>query len=600
MIIGIPVTLFSLAGYVFAAHHWLKIPFRLSPLFCSCSLMILLFWAALAQLLLPITIILTCCGSILSLFMLIFRIRGKNLLTKKTDNHPGDSLRILSGLVILSLLCALVGRLSVIDDYAYWAIIGKSIAMFNGLPTAETTIFARHLTYTPGLALFQYYFFSTFSGYNLPVAYFAQNLFLCSLLFALSNGQSRTASLSLIGAAVILLVLFSGSVFQKLRVDHFLSVSACVALWIQIRNRFTLPRFAVIASIIGSLYLIKEVGFILAVTLLLGVLLDLIFVGDIPAKEKKTALFLCLGLFLYLVMQKIVWDSHCTAFGFNQFHSSISLESVGAALNLTGGSNGSQGFFIFMRDILIGPADRLKLPYLFWYLLLGILWYQTLKGSESTERRRYYRLFSIILPLFLLYLTMNYVMQVVIFGLGTTKETTTSLERYVNIYFFWFILFTVETSLARKFSAQKGKKSRWPAVIVTVAALLVAGSSLPHSKKKYERELDTLIPELRSRIEAGSRICLTPGNIEDHYLGFRLLYNLLPDKINVDSFPGESERKDLEEKLLKCDYLLVYLPNKKTRRIFSPWTKDKIEHQSLFKVSSRAEGAEQVSLQRVF
>jgi len=516
MITGIPVTLFSLMGYILAAHYWLKIPFRLSPLFCSCSLMTLLFWAALAQLLLPVTILLTCGGSILSLIMLIFRMRGRYFLTEKTDTYPGDSLRILSGLVALSLLCALVGRLSVIDDYAYWAIIGKSIAMFNGLPTAETTIFARHLTYTPGLALFQYYFFSTFSGYHLAVAYFAQNLFLCSLLFALSDGQNRAGSLAVIGAAVILLVLFSGSVFQKLRVDHFLSVFACVALWIQMRNRFTLSRFAVIASIIGSLYLIKEVGFILAVSLLFAVLLDLLFANNILAKEKKTALFLCLGLLLYLVMQKIAWDSHCSALGFNQFHSSISLEAAGTALNLTGNSDSIQSFFIFMRDILIGPADRLNLPYLFWYLLLVALWYRTLKGSESAERKRYYRLFTIIIPFFLLYLTMNYVMQVVIFGLGTTSQTTTSLERYINIYFFWFILFTVETSLARKFAAQKINTGRWQAAIITIAVLLVAGSSIPHSEKKYEQELNTLLPELRVRIEPGSRICITPGDIRDH------------------------------------------------------------------------------------
>jgi len=597
MIIGLPISLFSLMGYIFSVHHWLKVPFRLSPLFCCCSLVILLFWAALAQLLLPVTLFLIVCGSLLSLTILVPLLRSR----KKTGENPHrDSLIIFTGLVVVSLLCSFAGRLSVIDDYAYWAIISKSIAMFDGLPASDTTIFARHLTYTPGLALFQYYFFSAGSGYSLPVAYFAQNIFLFSLLFALTDGQNRLVSLVMLSAAVILLVLFAGSVFQKLRVDHFLSVTACAVLWTQMRNRFSLQRFAVICSAISCLYLIKEVGFFLAISLLLAVLLDLIFASDIQEKERKASLFLCLGLFFYLILQKICWDSHCAALGFSQFHSGISLEAIGTAFNLTGNSESRHAFFIFLRDILIGSADRLNLPYLLWYLLLGLLWCRILKVSDNNERQQYYRQFYLLLPLFLIYLGMNYVMQVVIFGLGISRETTTSLDRYVNIYFFWFVLFTIETSLVRTFLAKKSAKSRRSVVFIIIAALLLAGSSIPHSRKKYERELDALLPELKSHIETGSRICLTPGNIEDHYLGFRLLYYLFPTRCNVESFPGYSGRKNLEEKLLACDYLLFYQPDRKTRHMFSSFTADKIVHQSLYKVSHHGSAGKPLSLKRIY
>ncbi len=381
MISGLFISFASLMGYVFSVHYWFRVPFRLSPLLCFGFLIISLFWAAVAKLLLPATIFLLAFGLFLSLVMALLRARGRTIVT---DNAPRDSLIFFLGLAGLALACGLVGRPSVIDDYAYWAIISKSIQMFDGLPTSDTTIFARHLTYTPGLALFQYYFFTAFSEYNISAAYFAQNLLLVSLLFALTDQQDRTTSL-------------------------------------------------------------------------------------------------------------IVWDNHCETLGFNQFHSGISLESLKAALNLPGSDDSRRGVCLFLKNLTIGGADRLKLPYLLWYFALGWLWYQTLKNYSSFERGRYFRLFCITLPIYLLYLGMNYVMQFVIFGLGTITEATTSLDRYVNIFFCWLILFTLTTVIVDRFTSGKPVTSRWPTVLIAVAVLLLAGSSLPKKQKKYELEITNLL-----------------------------------------------------------------------------------------------------------
>ncbi len=596
MISGLLLSIASIAGYILSAHYWLKIPFRLSPIFTFSSLMIVLFWAALAHLLHPVSIILFAGGCVFCAIMLILKIRGQILIS---DPFPLDSLFLLAGLTTLAFGCALVGQPSVIDDYAYWAIISKSIATFDALPTVDTSIFARHLTYTPGIALFHYYFFSAFSGFNVSIAYFAQNLFLISLLFALTDGQNRRTSLTLISGAVILLVLFSGSIFQKLRVDHFLSLTSAVIIWTQMKNRFSWPRLLVIATATSSLYLIKEVGFLLAIFTLLAVLFDLIYMTGIQGKEKKTALCLIVVLFIYLVLQKIGWDSHCTGQGFHQFHSAISLDGIRSAFDFTGNSNSWQGFTIFLKSIILGSADRLKLPYIVWYLLLGTLWVRMFKGFSKNEKNRHYRLFSLTISVFLLYLAMNYVMQVLIFGLGTTTQTTTSLSRYINIFLCWFILFTVANALVDKLSLQTSSKTRWPTIVYIIAALLLAGSSLPQKTKPYEREIQELVAKTGKHVESNNQVCISPGRLEEHYLGFRLTYLLFPARFNADPFPGQSRQNNLEQKLATCDYLLIYMPDQGTSQLFSHFTTDQIEHKSLFKVNP-ATGSTTVSLQRIF
>ena len=595
MIFGFLLSIASITGYILSAHYWLKIPFRLSPVFTFSSLMIVLFWAALAHLLHPVSILLFTGGCIFCVVMLVLKTQGHRLIS---DPFPRDSLFLLTGLITLAFGCALVGQPSVIDDYTYWAIISKSIATFDALPIAGTSIFARHLTYTPGLALFHYYFFSAFSSFHISVAYFAQNLFLISLLFALTDKQNKRTSLTLVGGAIILLVLFSGSIFQKLRVDHFLSLTSAVIIWTQMKNRFSWPRLLVIATAISSLYLVKEVGFLLAIFTLLAVLFDFIYMTDVQVKEKRAALCFILLLFIYLILQKIGWENHCTSLGFHQFHSAISLKGIRSAFDFSGNSNSWQGFTIFLKSIILGSADRLKLPYLVWYFLLGALWFKTFKGFSKKEQNRHLRLFSLTIFVFLLYLAMNYVMQVLIFGLGTTTQTTTSLSRYINIFLCWFILFTVTNSLVN-LSVQTSSKAKWPTVICIIAALLLAGSSLPQKTKPYEREIKELVVNTVKYIKPSSRVCISPGRIEDHYLGFRMNYLLFPTRFNVSPFPEQSGQNNLEQKLSTCDYLLIYMPDQNTGPLFSPFTSDQIEHKNLFKVRSAPEQTT-LSLQRIF
>jgi hypothetical protein len=150
-----------------------------------------------------------------------------------------------------------------------------------------------------------------------------------------------------------------------------------------------------------------------------------------------------------------------------------------------------------------------------------------------------------------------------------------------------------------KLSLQTSSKTRWPTIVYIIAALLLAGSSLPQKTKPYEREIQELVEETGKHVESNNQVCISPGRLEEHYLGFRLTYLLFPTRFNVDPFPGQSGQNKLEQKLATCDYLLIYMPDQGTSQLFSHFTTDQIEHKSLFKVNS-ATGSTTVSLQRIF
>lgn len=596
MITGIALALFSLFGYTVAAHRWLKMPFRLSPLFTICVLMLMLFWGALADLVLPVTAVSISCGCLCGLYMVWVKISGHRLVE---EPRASDSLLLLSGLTVLAILCALAGRLSVIDDYAYWAIISKSIAFYDALPASDTTIFPRHLTYTPGLALFHYYFFVATSGFSLIVAYVAQNLLLAALLLALTDGLNRRISLIIISVTITILVLFSGSVFQKLRVDHFLYLITASLVWTQMTNSHSLPRLAVVCAAAGCLYLVKEVGFLLAIFVFFVVCVDLLTTQSMTKNDKTKSAAICLLLLFLLVFNKFIWDRHCVALAFNQFHSSISMEVVRSAFSIFEKDESRKAFSQFIKFILIGPADRLHLPYLVWYVLLFFIWRRAFLRFTREESRRQVRLIILSLVTFVVYLLMNYVMQVGIFGLGTTSQQTVSLERYINIFFCWFALYTLFTGLVSKFGEKWSKRRLWYHCIIGCALLLLVVSSVTKSMKNNNLEIEALWPKIQQTIETDSRLCITPGKIEDHYIGFQMLYYLFPVRVNVEPFPGANQKNSLEQKLDACDYLLVYQPDGQTKGYFTPYTSTELSHKSLYRVEKQSTGLQKLALQPV-
>ncbi len=292
---GIIISLFSFSGYVFSVHRWFSIPFRLAPLFVINALILILYWGALANILQPVTVTLVLLGAVLGITTIYRKLSGDEVIL---CTYGRDSLLLFLSMLAVSVACSLTGKPSVVDDYAWWGIVSKSIEMFQALPDAETSIYPRHLTYLPGLALFHQFFFTSFFDFHLVGAYLAQNVLLMAFIFALTEDLKKRDSITVAAICVILLLLFSGSVFQKLRVDHFLALSACAVVWIQFKHAFSWQRLGVILSTISTLYLIKEVGLLLAVFLLVIIFVDLVYSSELSRNKKFGALLCCLFAFL--------------------------------------------------------------------------------------------------------------------------------------------------------------------------------------------------------------------------------------------------------------------------------------------------------------
>lgn len=591
---AILISLPAFIGYVLSVYRWLKVSFAFSPLICSCSLIILLFWAALAGWLPAVT------GALLGGGLLLFIIQlGQYGWWREQLGKGGVrncAIIFFAGLPLI-LLCSLTGRPSVVDDYSFWAIIGKSITAYQNLPGAETSIFARHLTYTPGLALFQYFFHSLFGQQDLFLAYAAQNLFLLALLLALTEEQELSHSLSLIAAAFILLVFFSGSVLQKLRVDHFLSMIAFVVLWVQLRFKLTPSRFAVISVCLICLYLVKEVGLIVALFLLAVLVVDTIRQKGLTNTEKIWYLAGCAGVLLVLVMQKVVWDNHCAALGFRGFHSAIDTTKLIAALSLIDNETSRHAFFIFLKECLIGAADGLKLPYLCWYLLLIFVVKKTLPGLAEDIRSRYMTFFAVAIPCYLLYAGMNYVMQYAVFGLGSATDEPASLARYLNIFFVCFVQLILITGLNTVSSL--GWLSRNG--LIGLAILIVVATSWPAKRKHFDLEIEHLGERMQPMLTANSRVCITPGDSGNHYPGFRLLYLQFPARFTVDPFPGQvTSGRPVREKLAECDFLLVYRPEAASNSLLQPFADQPLNHGSFFQVVDGKTQSGAITLEKLF
>ncbi len=301
-----------------------------------------------------------------------------------------------------------------------------------------------------------------------------------------------------------------------------------------------------------------------------------------------------------MIFQNYAWDTHCAGLSFNQFHSGISFEAAKEAFNLVGNSDSRHGFYLFVKGILVGPADRIGLPYILWYIALGWIWYTLLKVEYKEKGKRYFLLFRLAIPVFVIYLLMNYVMQFVVFGLGTTTESTTSLSRYINIFFCWIIFLTLFSFVVSRLESKEFKKNHFSNILIVVAALLIFGSSFPKKEPQYEHDIQQFVSNIQDVFEPESEVCITPGNVTDHYLGFRMLYHNLPIKFNVTSFPSPLRKNSVEQQLETCDYLMVYLPTESTGKMFSPFTSEDIEDQSLFKVAPPTLGDETISLERIY
>ncbi|MCP4024148.1 MAG: hypothetical protein GY729_20060, partial [Desulfobacteraceae bacterium] len=437
---GIALSLVCFSGFVFAANHWLKIKFSFAPLFAISFLGVCLFFFAVTNHLEFGTWFLIVSGFLFFIPLLIKVIKKPSFLHEEIFRSP---VTVFIFLCLFSYTITLGMSFTVIDDYVYWGIMGKYLFWYNQLPGIETTIIPKHLAYTPGTGLIHYFFYQLFGKYAVSISYFAQNMILVSSVFVLVTKQNIKKSLAGFCLAVVLLTLFCGSVFTKLQVDYLLSVFFFAVIWIWFSEKQDPMKLLAVSLPICFLFLIKQIGFALGLLALAFIFLDILLCSHLVKKEKLKLMggVILVGAALFGI--KTIWAHHCELMGFTAFNNAINFESIKTALHIFSNDQIKKGFFLFIKDIFLGPADRLNLPYLVWDIGLGFLWIKLLKDKDFSQKKRYGRIIIFFAASFVLYVAMLYFLQVIVFKVGVAFDHTVGLTRYLNIFFTPMVLFTV-------------------------------------------------------------------------------------------------------------------------------------------------------------
>jgi len=568
-------------GFVYAFSRWVGIEFAYAPIFSASFIGIFLFVFAVSNHLKIGVACLVCAG-----FGLAIAGAIDAWYKVKKDKEP-VSVQLFVALVLLIIVSFIVpigSKFSVIDDYAYWGIMGKYLYLNHHLPDSKTAIFAKHLAYTPGTSLFHYFFYTLAGKYTIGISYFAQNVLLVSALFVVLKKEQIKKTTAYLCLLIILLILFCGNIFTKLQVDYLLSIYFFAVLWIYFREQPTFLTLLTISLPICCLFLIKEIGFALGLILLVIIFFDLVFQKkNIQATFKSILFVFFTGSVLFLLKQ--TWANHCQMMGFLPFDDVVNIESVKQSFRIFSDENIRNGFFIFIKGVLIGPADRLNIPYLFWYTVIIFFWIKILDRQDIDNKARYARLLKILFVSFGIYLIMIYFLQVIVFRVGISSDHPISLTRYLNILFSQVVFFTTllyfnHTVFQNKFS----DKTVYAFIAIVVLILGLSRIETSPRKNSHDKEAE-MIAEQIGRIvnkESESVICVVPG-INDQNLGIKLLYHLLPNRVNVEGFPSQSSNIFLT-KLQQCNYVFFNYPDRQIMKWINPFIESTFENQGFFKI----------------
>ncbi|MCF6249493.1 MAG: hypothetical protein L3J69_19385, partial [Desulfobacula sp.] len=372
----------------------------------------------------------------------------------------------------------------------------------------------------------------------------------------------------------------SGRIFTKLQVDYLFSIFFFAILWFYFNQTPTISNLIPLSIPIAFLYLIKEIGFVLALLLLIIIFLDLLLKNDSAIRNRFKMIFVVVAMGFLVFFIKSIWQSHCETMGFSKFSGQINMSTISASLNIFANDQSRRGFFIFLKGLFLGEADRLNLPYFLWFGVIAFLWVKILKARKFCGKERIILLFRALFAAFLVYVVMNYFMQLIVFKIGESYQHTVGLERYLNILFTPVLLFFVAYYLDSNFS--KKTISIRTVLGFCVVFFLVAGVSRVETTLRREEHFlkaEQIARQIESQIKdqiqdrpgssINNTICIIPGN-NDNELWIQLLYYLLPDNVNTGVFPMETE-KTFFNALSKYDYVYFYSVDAKIEKWIQPY-----------------------------
>ncbi|MDA3791150.1 MAG: hypothetical protein PF503_21965, partial [Desulfobacula sp.] len=183
-------------------------------------------------------------------------------------------------------------------------------------------------------------------------------------------------------------------------------------------------------------------------------------------------------------------------------------------------------------------------------------------------------------------------------------DHTIGLTRYMNIFFSPVVFFTALLFVECYFF--NNKVSNKGVYFFITAVILILGLSrieISLHRESHYKSAELIAEKIEMNIEKTKEnlICIVPGT-KDNHLGIKLLYHLLPSRVNHGGFPVQNKEIFLSS-LQQYDYVLFNGPNDRIIEWINPFVDKAFENQGFFKVRSEATGKEtdtNIRLKKIF
>lgn len=348
------------------------------------------------------------------------------------------------------------------------------------------------------------------------------------------------------------------------------------------------------------LFLVKEIGFVLGLLVLVIIAVDILADQFQDKKHKFTALGAVLLTGAVLFVLRGAWMSHVTAMGFTEFHNAINWESIKQTLYFFSDETIRKGVFIVLKEAFIGPADRLGIPYLIWYILLAFLWVKIFRTIAPGEKKRVVVFSIFVLASFLTYGFLLYCLQIIVFHVGRKYNETIGFTRYLNILFSpvaCMVIIVFFHRLGIRFQ-DFGKRIFIPLICGVILILGISRVEVNLHRNPEDEQIRMLSKQIESKVNRDtSSVGIVAGNL-DSLSKLKFLYYLLPHKTDYKVRRFSSQRQ-LETYLSQYDYLVLFHPESQVFEWLNPYLKKESQAESISLFSIRKNISEHVSKQKI-
>lgn len=437
----------------------------------------------------------------------------------------------------LSIFCLITAyglQFRSIDDYSFWGSISKYLFLFHGLPNNDQYIHANFLSYTPGMASFDYLIFSLSGRYSQFLGYFGQGLIFVSALLVLAGLQEdpRPPQQAVVNMSLLFILFFLayGFVLGRMEVDATVAAFYFISSWIVYKKKENALGYIWIPLLFLSV--IKEIGLLFSFFTVIYY-----FVSIKPKTIKDWAMGF--GISLSLLAIKMLWKYHVIHRGFHGFSSGIHSTNALAALNPFN-ANYHQVQVLFLKAVLFANFDHLiKIPYIVIYLLISGIYYFLLKNYPDYKKnlQHFMRIFSLFAAIYLL---MLYLLQAIVFQGGYQTNEILDFPRYYNMLFLpWFCMcIFITLDITEPKWLYQSKKSA--VICLIIASIFFVGGKIERSMKFYPNdELNAIYNQISQKIlmlqnkknTRNLKICLLNPPYPYYRIGMPLRYFLMPNRV---------------------------------------------------------------------